>query len=418
MFGRLLWRSLRARRGRVLLALLAVALGAGMATTLATLALQVGDDVALALRAAGPNFLLQPAGADWTPELGATGISAARATASLPDSSVAMLRRSFWKNNILAAAPELEIPVGFDSGTATLVGTWFDTELGSDQDPWRTGLGSLHPTWRLEGRWPAQGSTEVALGRDLARRLNASPGSTLALRAGHAPLVLAVTGVVDAGGPDDGGGWIDLELAQRIAARPRQIDRLQLSALLKPGPVAPPPDPKHDPAGYERYMCTAYPSVVAADLTELIPGIEVVPATERIAGEAYIVRRLTLLMVLLTLAALAASTLGLLSTTTATVAERTPEIALLRAVGASPTQLATLMLGETVCVSLAGGAAGWVIGSLAAALLRGGGFTGGGAFHGLLLPVALAIALGVGVAGTWAPLRMALRVDPARVLRG
>ena len=196
MFGRLLWRSLRSRRGRVTLALLAVSLGAGVAITLATLALQVGDDVALALRAAGPNFLLQPQGTQWTPDVGGTDVRAARATLTLSDSAVTMLKRCFWRHNILAAAPELAIGARFDSIEATLVGTWFAKDLGTDDGVWRTGLAALHPTWRVQGRWPEPGRREVALGRDLAGRLAAAPGSVLAATVAGSPETLTVTGVV------------------------------------------------------------------------------------------------------------------------------------------------------------------------------------------------------------------------------
>jgi len=164
-------------------------------------------------------------------------------------------------------------------------------------------------------------------------------------------------------------------------------------------------------------MCTAYPTVVAEELSARLSGVEVIPATEQITGEAHIVTRLTLLMVLLTGAALTASILGLLSTTTATVVERSTELALLRAIGASPRQLAALLIGETGMVCLAGGLAGWVLGSLGGDMMRGGGL-GASTFQPVLLPVALLIAALVGVIGTLAPLRMALRLDPARVLHG
>src|SRR5207244_11057643 len=121
-----------------------------------------------------------------------------------------------------------------------------------------------------------------------------------------------------------------------------------------------PPDPARDPKGYERFMCTAYPANVAADLSHAIPGTEVVPITELIAGEASVVRRLHLLMLMLALAALTASTLGLLSTTTATVIERGREFGLMRALGATSGQLAVLLLAETLLVSLAGGGLGWL----------------------------------------------------------
>ncbi len=423
MFARLLWGSFRVRRGRVALALLAVTLGAGMATALATLALQVGDDVALALRAAGPNFLIQPQGADWTPDLGGADVTRARAAPALAESTVALLKQSFWRHNVLHAAPEL--PAGARLGTVrtTVIGTWFRHPVPTDDGAWITGLAGLHPTWKIEGRWPAEDRPEIALGRDLAHRLGARPGQVIEAKIHGQRVALQVAGVVNAGGPEDAAAWMPLPLVQGLTARPGQADRVWMSALVKPGREEPPPDAERDPRGYERYMCTAYPTVVAADLAGHLPGAEVLPATERIAGEAHIVTRLTLLMVLLALAALAASTLGLLSTTTATVVERATELALLRAIGASPRQLASLLLGETVVVSLAGGALGWWIGSLGAAAIRGApaaahaGFGASVAFHALLLPVALAIALGVGLVGTLAPLRLALRLDPARVLR-
>jgi putative ABC transport system permease protein len=136
------------------------------------------------------------------------------------------------------------------------------------------------------------------------------------------------------------------------------------------------------------------------------------------AGEGHVVERLNMLMLLLALAALVASTLGLLSTTTATVVERGVELGLLRALGASSRQIAALLLGETLLVSVAGGALGWLLGTLAAAAIRGESFGAGTTMNPLLLPVALMLSLGVAAAGTIGPLRMALRLDPATVLRG
>jgi putative ABC transport system permease protein len=137
-----------------------------------------------------------------------------------------------------------------------------------------------------------------------------------------------------------------------------------------------------------------------------------------VAGEGQVIERLNRMLLLLALAALASATLGLVSTTTATVIERGVEIGLLRSLGATSRQLAMLLLGETALISLAGGALGWLLGGRAAALVRGQTFGTGGALEPLLLPLSLALALGVAFFGTLGPLRMALRVDPATVLRG
>jgi putative ABC transport system permease protein len=136
-----------------------------------------------------------------------------------------------------------------------------------------------------------------------------------------------------------------------------------------------------------------------------------------VAGEGRVVERLNRLMLLLALAALAAAALGLLSTTTATVVERAPEIGLLRALGATGPQLAALVLGETLLAALPGGALGWLLGSLAAGAIRGGAFGAGSALHALLLPLALGAALLLALAGMLGPLRIALRVDPVAVLK-
>jgi len=418
VFARILLASLAARRLRVLLALLAVSLGVAVATALATLSLQVGDDLARTLRAAGPNFVVQPTGAVWPLDLGGAEFSPTRAGLSLPSSSVANLRRSFWKLALLAAAPELTASATVDGRPATLVGTWFEHRIAADDGEWSTGLKDLRPTWTLVGRWPHEEADELVLGRDLADRLGAAPGRRVSAAIDGRTRSLLVTGVVHAGGRDDARAWAPLETVQSLSGRIGQADRIWVSALVRPGPAGPRPDPERDPAGYERFMCTPFPGNVAHDLAEQVPGAEVLPLAEAVAGEGQVVGRLNLLLLLLALAALAAATLGLVSTTTATVVERSVEIGLLRSLGATSRQLAALLMGETALVSLGGGAMGWLIGSLAAAVVRGRTFGQGAALEPLLLPLSLGLGLGVAVLGTLAPLRMALRLDPATVLRG
>src|SRR5439155_4721782 len=170
--------------------------------------------------------------------------------------------------------------------------------------------------------------------------------------------------------------------------------------------------------GDRRHMCAAYPDVLSHGIQSAIAGTEVLPMTEVVSGEGTIVGRLNLLMLLLALAALTASILGLLSTSTATVVERSVELALLRAIGATSPQLAILLLAETLVVSLAGGILGWGLGMSGAAAIRGHTFGAAPVVVPLLLPLAILLALAVAMLGTIAPLRIALRLDPAQVLRG
>ena len=417
MLARLLGASLRARRSRVLLALLAVTLGTGVATALGTLALQVGDDLARTLRTLGPNFVLRPEGAEWRPDAGPDS-RIARAGVALPESAVAALRSTFWRNNVLEAAPELDVTLRARGRAVQATGSWFTHEVAAAGGAWRTGLATLRPLWKVTGTWPAEGADEAALGSELARTLGARPGDTLTLASAHGARLVRVSGVVATGGLEAARAWLPRALAPSLSGRTGEVDRVSLSALVRPAPKRAPPDPTRDAAAFERWMCTAYPENVARDLAACVPGAEVLPMTEVVSGEAGVVHRLNLLMLLLALAALTASTLGLLSTTTATVMERAREFGLMRALGATSSQLATLLLVETLLVSLAGGALGWLAGTGAAVLIRGEAFATPAAAQPLLLPAALAVAVLVALAGTLAPLRIALRMDPVEVLRG
>ncbi|HTK30612.1 MAG TPA: ABC transporter permease, partial [Candidatus Saccharimonadaceae bacterium] len=282
--------------------------------------------------------------------------------------------------------------------------------------PWTTGVARLEPTWRVDGRWPREDAAEITLGRDLATRLSLRPGDTVDVACDGRTARLAIAGIVTASGLEDAGAWAPLSVAQRLAARPGDVDRVWASVLVRPAPRTPPPDPVRDPKGYERFSCAAYPANVARALSERV-GADVQPLSERVAGEARVVERLNLLMLLLGLAALAASVLGLLSTTSATVVERRGELGLLRALGATSGQLATLLLGETLAVSLTGGVLGWGLGSLAALAIRGDSFGASGRAEPLLLPVAVLLAGAIAVLGTLGPLRLALRLEPTTVLR-
>src|SRR5262249_56266857 len=127
-------------------------------------------------------------------------------------------------------------------------GGWFGGEVGTAAGSWRTGLARLHPQWRIEGAWPADGGAgedAVVPGRALARELGLRVGDTLTVRAGGRSGRLAVRGIVDAGGLDDRRLWLPLPTAQRLAARPGEIDRVAFSALVKPETRQAPPDAAH-----------------------------------------------------------------------------------------------------------------------------------------------------------------------------
>lgn len=108
---------------------------------------------------------------------------------------------------------------------------------------------------------------------------------------------------------------------------------------------------------------------------------------------------------------------GILTIMTTTVAERTAEIGLLRAIGASPRQVLGLFLAEALLLSLLGGALGLLLVGL---LLAGLHLSLPGlplSLQPLFLLLALLLAGLIGILAGIAPARRAARLHPVEALR-
>jgi putative ABC transport system permease protein len=102
----------------------------------------------------------------------------------------------------------------------------------------------------------------------------------------------------------------------------------------------------------------------------------------------------------------------------ASMAERSPEIALMKAVGADRYQIGTIFIGETLIISIAGGVIGFLIGDQLAELISRTVFSSTISSPLWLFPTAIISAFVVALAGSVAPLRSALLIEPVRVLKG
>ena len=79
---------------------------------------------------------------------------------------------------------------------------------------------------------------------------------------------------------------------------------------------------------YDLWYCTAYVSSIAHQLEEAISGAEVRPVWQVAASEGVVIDKIQLLMAVVTVAALAASAMGIASLMTSTIMERAKEIGL------------------------------------------------------------------------------------------
>jgi putative ABC transport system permease protein len=172
------------------------------------------------------------------------------------------------------------------------------------------------------------------------------------------------------------------------------------------------------PAEYDRWYCSPYISSISHQMRQELAGVEVRPIRQVAEGEGRILSKVGALMWLVTAAALLAAALAVAATAGTTVLERTSEIGVMKALGASRLKVGAFFLGEQWLIALVGGTVGYVAGLGLARLLGMRVFGLSPAVQPILLPIILGMAALVATLGSLLPLRKVLRLDPAAVLRG
>ena len=108
--------------------------------------------------------------------------------------------------------------------------------------------------------------------------------------------------------------------------------------------------------------------------------------------------------------------IGIMNIMLVTVAERTREIGLRKAIGARRGAILTQFLVESAILSLVGGAIGALLGSLWATIMaKALGWSGGVATNSIILALGFSLVVGI-VFGMWPAMR-ASRLDPIEALR-
>jgi putative ABC transport system permease protein len=421
MFLRFLMQSLRQSPRRKLLTIAAVALGSAVATAMLGAMLEVGDRVAGELRSMGANLRVVPKSSALPVEIGGLRYRPLGREEFIPENLVPKLKSIFWGLNITGFAPAMEASAPLGGGRlAPVEGVWF---LRNYRAPGgaslATGLRALNRTWKVEGRWiedaePDATARDCMVGRALAAKLGVAPGS--ALNVFGEPFTVA--GVLSTGGDEDDRVYLRLEVLQRLTGRTGQVDSIEVGALTKPEDAFARKDPAlMNPAEFERWNCTPYITSIAHQIEEALPMTIARPIRRVSDNEGRVLAQIRGLMLLVSLAALAAAGLTVWSAMASTVLERRGEIAIMQATGASNALVASLLGAEVVMQGLAGGLIGSLGGALLARWVSHSVFGVNADLPMLLGPLVVLVAAGVALAGAALPLRRSLALSPAATLR-
>ena len=364
---RLLRAALWRKRGTVSIAVAAVAIGGSVACALLHVSNDVSRKLNHELRALGPNLIVSPVA-----EMSADA-------ARWLDEEEARYRVS--RTGVKSAALLL-VSATHEGRPLSIVGA--DLEA----------VRQLHPSWRI-----GAGEDRTLIGVRLAKALGLKSGDTLSVafrgdRGDERRLSLPVGATLESGSDDDEAWWIPLADAQSLAGLPGRISLIQ-ARLADPGDE---------------------PRVVAS--IETGGGIQARVLHALSATEADLFERMRRLMTWVTLGVLISAGLCTFGTLTDLALERRREIALLKALGASRRAVIRQFGAESLAVGFLGGFAGWWIGLVAAQVIGREVFHAAVGVQWALFPLVLAVSIAVAMAAGIGPIRLALAVDPAPVLKG
>ena len=428
MFPRIVYESFRRQARRKLLAGIAITLGVAVATAMIAVATDIGDKINRELRSYGANLVVTPQEDTLDVEVGGVNLKPPSDGAFLNEADLPKIRGTFWHHNIVGFSPMLPVTVkvGGDRNAkdVTLVGTYFNKSLRFGQEDFATGVRITHPWWEVlcgDGKesphcaWPADDSQSVLLGERLAAKLNQKAGNTIDVSSRQ----VAISGILSTGGDEDDQIVAPLALAQQILGKPGAVRRVYVSALTKPPDALAVRDPKTmTPEMYDRWYCSPYVESIAYQLQEAIPHSHAEQIRQVAQNEGTVLSRIKGLMLLVTLAALFASTLAVSAAMATAIYERRVEVGLMKALGAGNFAVSAFFFAEALLLAIGGGIAGFSAGALLAHQIGRSIFNSQISVEPVLFPIVIAIAVFVTFAGSAAAIRRAVRCDPVFALRG
>jgi len=137
-----------------------------------------------------------------------------------------------------------------------------------------------------------------------------------------------------------------------------------------------------------------------------------------VSAEMNILGKIEDMMFLVTIVALLASALGVMTTMTTSVIERRKEIGLMKSIGANNKKIMALFLSEATLIGIIGGILGYGVGFILSQFIGMSVFNTSISLKVEVMPIVIGISIGVSLLASILPVHKAVNVEPAIVLRG
>ncbi|MDA8221757.1 FtsX-like permease family protein [Desulfosporosinus sp.] len=318
-------QNLRRRKGKTTFLLLTFVLVIGITVALNTLAKSMHDDLQKSLTQYGANVVITPKSEHFTLSYG--GLSVPGVNFEVKNLNYDSLAKI--KNNpdlmISGIAPKIIGSVKGADKRYLIIGVDFPNEL------------KMKPWWQIKGLQP--GDQEVIIGSSIASKENLVIGSTLELNHQIYPIV----GILEeTGGSEDNGVFTNFSTSRALTG----IDSWSMIELN-----------------------TAQPNKTAAYLSELLPEAKVAEISQLVQGAKESVDRFSNFSLITSIFLGVIGVLIVFVTTSGNINDRVAELGILRAIGFRRRHIFSILIRETVFVSLSGGVLGYLLGELTPILL-------------------------------------------------
>ena len=374
-FLRMIFYSLLRRRMRMLIALIAVAVGATIISGMVTVYREVPQQLGREFRAYGANLLIIPANDSATFNL----------------EKISEVRAVLQGQEIIGAAPFLYERLEINKQYILTGGTDFDE------------LQKVSPYWQIEGTYPTAVEREVLIGAQLAKIFSPYEPSeiigqevTISAGEGTAMKKYVVSGIVSTGGKEEDFAFMNLADLQQIIDKPAQVSVAQLSVVAEGDSL----------------------SSIEAKISAGVEGIQPQLVQQIANSEFNVLSKLQVLVLIVTAVVLILTLICVTTTMMAVVTERRKEIGLKKALGAANENIVREFLGEGCLLGAFGGLFGSGLGYLFAESVSVQVFGRGIYFSVSIAILSIVLSIIVTGAASLIPVRIATAVDPAIVLRG
>jgi putative ABC transport system permease protein len=372
MFFKMLISSLIRRRSRMMVALLAIAIGATVLLGMVAISYDIPRQMGREFRNYGANMILVASGEDALLSLD----DAARAAELIPSSK------------LIGNAPYRYEIVRINMQGYTAAGTIFEEARKTS------------PYWNVSGQWPRD-ADDIMIGSDVAEFTRLTPGAVITITgrgSGGARFRrdMKVSGIVRTGNVEDGFIFMALPTLEELMGDSGTAEVVEVSVAA------------------DEAELNGLVAAIGREVSGISPRL-----VKRVTqSETTVLSKLQSLVFLVSIVVLALTMICVATTMMTVVMERRREIGLKKAIGADNRSIVTEFLGEGLLLGGAGGFLGAALGFAFAQAVSMNVFGRGVFIDWKLFPMTVAASIAVTAAACLVPVRRAADVEPALVLRG